>query len=238
MSQLALSQPPFHNREDAGRQLGVHLSGLHAWPHSVVLGLPRGGVPVAAGVARALNAPLDVFVVRKLGLPGHSEVAMGAIASGGVRVLNDALVRRMGVSAQAMADAEAREQAELTRRETLYRAGRPSLTLAGRTALIIDDGVATGFTLRAALVAVRALSPAHVAAAVPVAPPDICRELQELADEVICLWTPPHFHAVGQFYRDFAQTTDAEVRACLDRAAGGHAAGEMPTTGPTTTEEA
>ncbi|QLG09676.1 phosphoribosyltransferase [Deinococcus sp. D7000] len=218
-----MTQAPFHNRQDAGRQLGAHLIGLHPWPDTVVLGLPRGGVPVAAGVARALGAPLDIFVVRKLGLPGHAEVAMGAIAPGGVRVLNDELVRGLGVSAGAIAAAEAREAAELARREAVYRAGRAPLGLAGQTALLIDDGVATGFTLRAALQAVRALlppplAPARVAVAVPVAPPETCRELEALADEVICLHTPPGFSAVGQFYRDFAQTTDAEVRACLDRA--------------------
>lgn len=220
-----MPQPPFHNRQDAGRQLGAHLAGLHSWPDTVVLGLARGGVPVAAEVARALGVPLDVFVVRKLGLPGYAEVAMGAIASGGVRVLNDELVQRLGVSAGVIAAAEAREGAELARRETVYRAGRAPLPLAGRTALLIDDGVATGFSLRAALWAVRALGPTEmvptrVAVAVPVAPPDTCRELRALADEVICLRTPPDFHAVGQFYRDFAQTTDAEVRACLDRADG------------------
>lgn len=220
-----MPQPPFHNRQDAGQQLGAHLAGLHPWPDTVVLGLARGGVPVAAEVARALGAPLDVFVVRKLGLPGYAEVAMGAIASGGVRVLNDELVQRLGVSAGVIAAAEAREGAELARRETVYRAGRAPLPLAGRTALLIDDGVATGFSLRAALRAVRALGPTEmvpvrVAVAVPVAPPDTCRELRALADEVTCLRTPPDFHAVGQFYRDFAQTTDAEVRACLDRADG------------------
>ncbi|GGL91164.1 phosphoribosyltransferase [Deinococcus aerolatus] len=233
-----MAQLPFHNRKDAGRQLGTHLGGLHPWPRSVVLGLPRGGVPVAAGVAHALGAPLDVLVVRKLGLPGHGEVAMGAIAPGGVRVLNDALVRRMSLSAQAIADAEAHEEAELIRREAQYRAGRPPLTLGGYTALIVDDGVATGFTLRAALRAVRALAPARVAVAVPVAPPEICRGLQGLADEVICLWTPLHFHAVGQFYRDFAQTTDAEVRTCLEHSAGPHPAARMPDTGPSTEKEA
>lgn len=219
MSHPPFQNRPFQNRQDAGRQLAAHLNGLHSWPHTTVLGLPRGGVPVAAEVARALNAPLDVFVVRKLGLPGYPEVAMGAIASGGVRVLNDDLVRRAGISAQAIAAATAREGAELARRETAYRAGRPPLELAGRAALLIDDGVATGATLRAALRAVRALLPVRVVVAVPVAPPEACRELEALADEVICLLTPPDFHAVGQFYRDFGQTTDAEVRACLDRAA-------------------
>ncbi|GGL95975.1 phosphoribosyltransferase [Deinococcus aerophilus] len=224
-----MADPLFHNRQEAGRQLAVHLSKLHSWPHTIALGLPRGGVPVAAQVARVLGVPLDVLMVRKLGLPGQPEVAMGAIASGGVRVLNEDLVRRAGVSAQALADAEAREKAELIRRETAYRGGRPPLALAGWTALLIDDGVATGATLRAALRAVRARLPARVAVAVPVAPPDTCRELQALADEVVCLWTPAHFHAVGQFYRDFGQTTDEEVRAWLAHPlAPGHAPLDLP----------
>ena len=225
---VPMTDPPFEHRPDAGRQLAAHLRTLHPWPHTLVLGLPRGGVPVAAEVARVLRAPLDVFVVRKLGLPGQPEVAMGAIAPGGVRVLNEDLVRRAGVSRALLAETEAREGAELIRRETAYREGRAPLDLTGWTALLIDDGVATGATLRAALRAVRAQAPARVAVAVPVAPPDTGRRLAALADEVVCLRTPAGFYAVGQCYRNFGQTTDEEVRACLAQAAGPGEAGGDP----------
>lgn len=218
-----MPQPPFLNRRDAGQQLAARLLSLHGWPDTTVLALPRGGVPVASEVASALGAPLDVFLVRKLGLPEYEEVAMGAIASGGVRVLNDDLVRRAGVSAGTIAAVEARERLELARRELAYRGGRTPAPVAGRTVLLIDDGVATGATLRAGLTALRALSPARVptrvVVAVPVAPPDACRALQQQADEVVCLLTPSDFMAVGQFYRDFQQTTDEEVRGLLTRAA-------------------
>lgn len=214
-----MPQNRFLDRRDAGRQLASRLLSLHDWLDATVLALPRGGVPVAYEVARALQAPLDVFLVRKLGLPGYEEVAMGAIASGGVRVLNEDLVRRAGVTPQALAAVEEREQTELHRRERAYREGRTPAPLAGRTALLVDDGVATGATLRAGLTALRALSPARVAVAVPVAPPEVCRALQGEADEVVCLLTPPDFMAVGQFYVNFHQTTDEEVRDLLARAA-------------------
>ncbi|WP_051935373.1 phosphoribosyltransferase [Deinococcus sp. YIM 77859] len=214
-----MPQNRFYDRRDAGRQLAARLRSLHDWPETTVLALPRGGVPVAYEVARALRAPLDVFLVRKLGLPGYEEVAMGAIASGGVRVLNEDLVRRAGVTPSALAAAEEREQAELARRERTYREGRAATPVAGQTALLIDDGVATGATLRAGLQALRALSPTRVAVAVPVAPPEVCRALRGEADEVVCLLTPPDFMAVGQFYVDFHQTTDEEVRDLLTRAA-------------------
>lgn len=210
-----MAQQRFLDRRDAGRQLAARLLELHAWPETTVLALPRGGVPVAYEVALALQAPLDVFLVRKLGLPGYEEVAMGAIASGGVRVLNDDLVRRAGVTAEAIAEVEGREQQELARRERAYREGRVPAPITGRTALLIDDGVATGATLRAALLALRPLSPARVVVAVPVAPPDLTLE----ADEVVCLLAPADFMAVGQFYADFGQTTDEEVRELLTRAA-------------------
>lgn len=212
--------PPdlFQNRQEAGQRLAGHLLALRAWPDTTVLALPRGGVPVAFPVARALAAPLDVFLVRKLGLPGHEEVAMGAIASGGVRVLNDDLVRRVGVTPEAIAAVEARERAELARREAAYREGREAAPVEGRTVLVVDDGVATGATLRAGLKALRALSPARVVVAVPVAPPGVGRALEAEADDVICLLTPRSFRAVGQFYADFRQTTDAEVRDLLSRA--------------------
>lgn len=205
----------FLDRRDAGQRLAVRLLKLHSWPETTVLALPRGGVPVAYEIALALQAPLDVFLVRKLGLPGDEEVAMGAIASGGVRVLNEDVVRRSGVTAEAIAEVERREQAELVRRELAYREGRVPAPIQGRTVLLIDDGVATGATLRAALLALRPLSPARVVVAVPVAPPDLALE----ADEVVCLLTPANFMAVGQFYADFGQTTDEEVRELLTRAA-------------------
>ncbi|WP_027460506.1 phosphoribosyltransferase [Deinococcus murrayi] len=210
-----MPSPPFQHRRDAGEQLAARLRERGLWPNSTVLALPRGGVPVGAEVARALGAPLDVFVVRKLGLPGYEEVAMGAVASGGVRVLNEDLLRRAGVSPNALAAAEARERAELARREQLYRGGRPPVPLAGRTAVVVDDGVATGATMRAGLEALRALGPARIVVAVPVAPPGTARALAALADELVCLLTPPDFMAVGQFYGDFTQTTDEEVRALL-----------------------
>lgn len=214
-----MAEGRFLDRRDAGRQLASRLLSLHPWPQTTVLALPRGGVPVAYEVAQALGVPLDVFLVRKLGVPGHEEVAMGAIASGGVRVLNEDVVRRAGVTPQALAAVEGREQAELARRERAYREGRTPTPLGGRTVLLIDDGVATGATLRAGLKALRALSPARVVVAVPVAPPEVCHALRSEADEVVCLLTPIDFMAVGQFYRDFHQTTDEEVRDLLTRAA-------------------
>lgn len=215
MAQDRSPQRHFLDRRDAGQRLAARLLELRAWPETTVLALPRGGVPVAYEVARALQAPLDVFLVRKLGLPGYEEVAMGAIASGGVRVLNDDLVRRAGVTPGTIAQVEEREQRELTRREVAYREGRVPAPITGRTALLIDDGVATGATLRAALQALRLLSPARAVVAVPVAPPGLRLD----ADEVVCLLTPPDFMAVGQFYADFGQTSDEEVRELLTRAA-------------------
>ena len=205
----------FLSRQDAGRQLAARLLELGEWPRTTVLGLPRGGVPVAAEVARALRTPLDVLLVRKLGVPGYEEVALGAIASGGTRVLNEDLLARLDLSERVLAELEAREGAELARREELYRAGRPPLQLAGRTALLVDDGTATGATMRVAARAVRDLQPARVVIALPVAPPDTAEELRAEADEVVCFLTPPQFRAVGQFYADFRQTEDAEVLALL-----------------------
>lgn len=217
--------PPFLNRRDAGEQLAARLRERGSWPNTTVLALPRGGVSVGAEVAQALGAPLDVFLVRKLGVPGYEEVAMGAVASGGVRYLNDDLIRRAGVRPDAIEAVEARERAELARRERAYREGRTPAPVTGRTVLFVDDGIATGATLRAGLQALRALSPARVVVAVPVAPPDTARALAREVDEVVCLvclHTPPDFMAVGQFYRDFAQTTDDEVREALTRAALPH----------------
>jgi predicted phosphoribosyltransferase len=181
----------------------------------VVLALPRGGVPVAYEVARALAAPLDVFLVRKLGLPDRPELAMGAIASGGVRVLNDDVVQWYRIPDSIVESVAAHEQAELERREAAYRHGRGSTDLKDRIVLLVDDGLATGSSMKAAVQAVRAHEPKRVVVAVPVGAPDTCRELAELADEVICARMPHPFSAVGQWYRDFSQTTDAEVQALL-----------------------
>jgi putative phosphoribosyl transferase len=210
-------QQPFADRREAGRQLAAlldHHAGLDA---VVVLALPRGGVPVAYEVARALRAPLDVFLVRKLGVPGHRELAMGAIASGGVRVLNDDVVAWYGLSASVIDEVAREEQAELERRERAYRDDRPPVILRDRIVLLVDDGLATGSSMKAAVRAVRAQAPRRIIVAVPVAAPDTCRELADMADEVVCARTPRAFSAVGQWYRDFSQTTDAEVRELLRR---------------------
>jgi predicted phosphoribosyltransferase len=194
----------------------------------VVLALPRGGVPVAFEVAEALDAPLDIFIVRKLGMPGHRELAMGAISSGGVRVLNEDVVRAYGISQRAI-DAVAREEeAELVRREREYRRGSPPPALRGKTVILVDDGLATGSTMRAAVQAVRQQGPARVIVAVPVGAPSTCEEFADVTDETVCARTPEPFLAVGQWYEDFSQTTDDEVRALLVEhatrsRAGGHA---------------
>ena len=206
---------PFADRADAGRQLGDRLAELLGPldPEAgVVLGLPRGGVVVAAEVARRLALPLDAFVVRKLGLPWHPELAMGAIASGGVVVRNEAVIIRARVGPDAVAEVVAAERAELERRERAYRGDRPPLSPAGRVALVVDDGLATGATARAALRAVRAQGPARVVLAVPVAPRDATATLGADCDELVCLAQPRPFGAVGRHYRDFAATTDDEVR--------------------------
>jgi putative phosphoribosyl transferase len=205
----------FPSRREAGLELAARLHAFRGRDDVVVLALPRGGVPVAYEVARALGAPLDVFLVRKLGLPGHRELAMGAIASGGVRVLNDDVVGWYGIPAPLIDEVAREEQAELERREHVYREGRPPLDLRGRTVLLIDDGLATGSTMKAAVQAVRAQAPTQVVVAVPVGASDTCRALVDVADEVVCARTPEPFAAVGQWYRDFSETTDEEVRALL-----------------------
>jgi erythromycin esterase-like protein/predicted phosphoribosyltransferase len=205
----------FRDRREAGRLLAGELAAYANRPGVLVLALPRGGVPVAYEVARALNAPLDIFVVRKLGVPGYEELAMGAIATGGVRVLNDQLVERLGIP-DHMIDAVAEcEQRELARRERLYRGGRPSLDVRGRTVILVDDGLATGATMHAAIAALRTLQPARIIVAVPTASPETCEEMRAEADEVICAITPEPFHAVGRWYQDFSQTPDEEVRQLL-----------------------
>jgi predicted phosphoribosyltransferase len=209
----------FRDRSEAGRYLADFLREYAAFPNVLVLALPRGGVPVAFEVARELNAPLDVFLVRKLGLPGHEELAMGAIASGGVRVLNEDVVQSFRVP-DAIIDAVARaEEQELARREVAYRGDRPPPRVDGRQVILIDDGLATGSTMRAAAKALRALSPARLVIAVPVAAPETCASLRAEVDDIVCAVTPEPFYAVGWWYDDFSQTSDEEVRELLERSA-------------------
>ena len=210
---------PIPNRRVAGQALAEALKSYAGRDDVIVLALPRGGVPVAAEVARALGVPLDVMLVRKLGLPGHPELAMGAIASGGVRVMNDDVVRRLSVSPatiEAVTEAEGRE---LARRERAYRGERPWPDLKGRCVILVDDGLATGATMHAAIDAVRAQQPACIVVAVPVAPPDTVRTLEALVDEVVCPLQPQSFMAIGQWYQDFTQTSDDEVITLLDELA-------------------
>ena len=207
----------FEDRRDAGRALARAISGL-VLDRPIVLALPRGGVPVAAEIADALQAPLDILVVRKLGAPWQPELAIGAIASGGIRVLNHALIEQIpGLDENAIEAIAAKETDELLRRERAYRGDRPYPGLAGRDVLLVDDGMATGATMRAAVEAVRSRSPARIIVAVPTGSRDAVVDVGRLADEVICLESPAFFYAVGQFYRDFGQTTDEEVRDCLER---------------------
>lgn len=209
----------FRDRRDAGRKLAERLDGYVGTPDVLVLALPRGGVPVAYEIALRLGAPLDVLVVRKLGVPGHSELAMGAISSGGIQVVDQRVINELGVSREAFEAVEHAERAELERRERLFRAGRPPLDVTGKIVVLVDDGLATGASMAAAIDAIRTRDPARVVAAVPVAPPDTCEALGERADEMICLLTPDRLYAVGLWFEDFTQTTDAEVRELLDAAA-------------------
>jgi putative phosphoribosyl transferase len=206
---------PFANRADAGRRLAEALGAYAGRDDVIVLGLPRGGVPVAAEVARSLPAPLDVCVVRKLGVPGDEELALGAIATGGVLVLNDRVVADLHLSDQAIADVAAAELAELRRRERAYRGERPPVDVAGRTVLVVDDGLATGATMRAAVRAVRMRAPARVVVAVPVAAAETCAALGPDVDDVVCALLPTDFRSVGGWYDDFSPTTDDEVRRCV-----------------------
>jgi len=205
----------FHDRYDAGRQLAARLTHYGGREDVVVLALPRGGVPVGYEVAEALGAPLDVFLVRKLGTPGHDELAMGAIASGGDRVLNEEVVRRLRASDQTIARVEIEERRELERQEREYRRGRPLLDVRGKTVILVDDGLATGSTMRAAVAALRRLGPARIVVAVPVGAPETCAEFASEADEAICAREPDPFYAVGIWYEDFSQTSDEEVRELL-----------------------
>ncbi len=206
------AREPFVDRREAGIVLSEHLRAYERRGDVVVPALPRGGVPVACEVAKALAAPLDVFLVRKLGVPGHRELAMGAIASGGVRVLNEDVVHWYGIPAAVIDEAAGEEQIELERRERAYREGRRPAEVRGRVVLLIDDGLATGSTMKAAVQAVRAHAPSRLVVAVPVGARSTCRELEEMADEVVCARTPEPFSAVGEWYVDFSQTTDDEVR--------------------------
>jgi putative phosphoribosyl transferase len=209
----------FRDRTEAGQLLAERLRHYAGRDDVVVLALPRGGVPVAYEVAKVLDAPLDVFVVRKLGVPGHEELAMGAIASGGVLVLDEGIVERLGISESEIQRAVEAELRELSRREEAYRRGREPPDVAGKTVILVDDGLATGSTMRAAALAVRRLAPARVVVAVPVASAETCSEFRDVVDEVVCGVTPRPFHAVGLWYQDFSQTTDDEVRSLLAQAA-------------------
>jgi predicted phosphoribosyltransferase len=212
---------PYRDRAEAGQVLAGRLAHLQGHEDLLVLALPRGGVAVGFEVARALHAELDVFIVRKLGMPGHEEYAMGAIASGGVRVMND--FKGWGVDERGIEEVAAREQQELARRERLYRGERESVAVEGRTVVVVDDGLATGATMRAAVAAIRRLHPASIVVAVPVGAPETCDLLRREADEVVCAAMPVPFRAVGLWYRDFPQATDDEVRSLLERARSEHA---------------
>lgn len=209
----------FEDRRDAGRALAQVLRHGREWKDAIVLGLSRGGVPVAFEVARSLSLPLDVLIVRKLGAPGHEELAMGAVASGGTRVVNEPVVRELGISEEALDAAAHRETLELERREKAYRDGEPPAPIEGRTAILVDDGLATGASMMAAIHAVRPKA-REVIVAVPVAAPATCDEISREVDEIICVSKPERFMAVGMFYRNFEPVTDEEVRALLAAARG------------------
>ncbi len=205
----------FLNRVDAGRRLAKKLDAYAGQGDVLVLGIPRGGVPVAFQVATELGAPLDVFVVRKLGVPSHEELAFGAIASGEIRVLDAQIVESMGISELEIEQIAAKERQELNRRERVYRGGHPPLNLEGRTVILVDDGIATGASTLAAITALRGLKPARIVLAVPIAPASTCRRLQREVDDLVCLDTPETFYAIGQFYEDFSQVSDEEVTNLL-----------------------
>lgn len=209
----------FRDRSEAGQMLAGSLGAYAGRDDVLVLGLPRGGVPVAYKVARALKAPLDIFLVRKLGVPGHEELAMGAIATGNVRVLNHDVIRQLGIPEHVIDAVAQHEERELIRREGLYRGSRPPLDVKGKTVILVDDGLATGSSMYAAVKALRQQKPARVVVAVPAAAPATCEAFQQVADEIVCAVTPEPFYAVGAWYDDFTQTTDDEVHTLLERAA-------------------
>ena len=206
----------FTNRADAGSQLAARLSAYASRSDVIVLALPRGGVPVAAEVATRLHAPLDVFLVRKLGAPGQPELAIGAIAAGGAEVLSRELIEELDIPTGVVQQVIARERIELNRRDRAFRGDRPPPVVRGRIVLLVDDGLATGATMEAAVIALRRLEPVRIVVAVPVASSQACERLRKLADELVCVAVPPLFSAVGQWYDDFSQTTDDEVRRLLD----------------------
>lgn len=208
----------FANRTEAGKLLATRLTRYGGRRDTLVMALPRGGVPVAFEIARALCAPIDVFLVRKLGLPGQEELAMGAIASGGVKVLNRDVVGYLNIPEMTINAVARKEQQELERRERLYRGDSPPAEVRGKTVILVDDGLATGSTMRAAIAALKNLGPDRIVVAVPVAPPSTINELFREVDEVVCILTPEDFRGVGRWYQDFSQTTDQEVRSLLDTA--------------------
>jgi putative phosphoribosyl transferase len=208
----------FRDREEAGRALAEDLRRYAGRRDMVVLGLPRGGVVVAFEVARELGVPLDIFLVRKLGAPGHEELAAGAVASGDVMLLNDDVVRELGINARQIEQIATRERGLLARREAIYRGHSSPVALSGKTVILVDDGLATGATMRTALASARRLDPARIVVAVPTAPAETCTTLAAEADEVVCLMTPSPFFSVGEWYEDFGQTSDDEVVALLERA--------------------
>jgi putative phosphoribosyl transferase len=210
----------FRDRSEAGQVLAQKLAAYKNRSDVVVLGLPRGGVPVAYEVARELNAPLDVFVVRKLGVPGYEELGLGAIATGGIRILHEGIIREFDLSAEVIDSITALERTELERRERLYRGDRQVYTTRDRTVILVDDGLATGSTMKAAIAALRQQGPARLIVAVPTAPAETCAEIGKLADDVVCLITPAPFFAVGGSYGDFRQTTDEEVRDLINCSGG------------------
>jgi len=209
----------YRDRRDAGRRLEEELREYANRPDVIVLALPRGGVPVAYEVATALHTPMDVFIVRKIGLPDHEELAIGAIATGGVRILDERTIRAFGVSEAELATVIAAETRELKRREHLYRGNRPPLDVRGKTVILVDDGLATGSTMLAAVTALRRENAARVVVAVPIAPPETCDAFREVVGDIVCVMTPEPFYAVGRWYEDFSQTTDDEVHELLELAA-------------------
>ena len=213
-----MSSYTFHNRSEAGRALARELSRYADRPDVVVLALPRGGAPIGFEIARALHAPLDVFLVRKLGAPQYEELAMGAIASGGTRVLNESVVDQLRITAEEIEEVSQRERRELERREQAFRNGRALIPVSDRICILVDDGLATGSTMRAAVMALKKQNPKRIVVAVPVASADTCAEFEPLVDEIVCLYTPEPFMAVGRWYDDFAQLTDEQVRDYLERA--------------------
>lgn len=209
----------FRDREEAGRKLAEQLSAYANRKDVIVLGIPRGGVPVAQEVAKGLNAPLDIFVSRKLGVPWQEELAFGAIATGGTRVLDHEIIEAVGISDEQIEQITARVKKELERRENLYRGNRPPLKIDGLTVILVDDGIATGSSMRAAIKALRRMNPAQIVVAVPVAPQSTCKLLKSEVDRLVCVYMPEEFYAIGQFYDDFSQVADEEVTRLLHRAA-------------------